>query len=703
MSVELRPLGVLCNIQCGYCYQDPQRDAGNVSRKYDIQRMKQAVEQEGGPFTLFGGEPLLLPLKDLEEIWAWGYERYGSNRVQTNATLIRDEHVALFHKYGVRVGISMDGPGELNDVRWHGDLEQTRESTARSQHAVERLCAEGIRCAVIVTLHRGNATADRLPRLTAWVADLHARGVVAFRLHLLETEYGAVKTAYGLSADENIAALLAFLELERTTPGITFDLFPEMRALLVGDDRRASCIWNGCDPFTTRAVRGVEGHGQRSNCGRTNKDGIDFVKAARPGFERYIALYHTPQAAGGCGDCRFFLMCKGQCPGTAIDGDWRNRTEHCQVWMTLYERLEAELQARGVTPLSRRPERRDIERAAVDEWSKGRYVSIDGLLRTRPRVAAVEDQPLASLLGEGVRLSWVSEDARDAWADRLGRIVRAWPGIEASSVAAGVRPCALVRMSRRAFESSREVWRAMGLSAHAMDDAPATLEEAAAGGTHAPAEPRSLRIAVGGAANLERLQAACRRGDADEIGLLLGYPRCCRTAFVQRCQGEHALDHTWPMAYASSTEGAQPGAPVLDLRPPSGLNMLWRHLGIRPVPHVPCQCGCSDSIALSAELRQVAMRAGLHAEMEWLDEVLAWPVEWSALHGIAQIKTPVLKTATRTDATAHKLVVRWHGERYPANGARGIVFPYRASARARAMESRLARIARHPVIPLQPV
>ena len=64
---------------------------------------------------------LLLPLKDLEAIWAWGLERYGSNRVQTNGTLIQDEHVALFHKYGVRVGISLDGPGELNDVRWHGE------------------------------------------------------------------------------------------------------------------------------------------------------------------------------------------------------------------------------------------------------------------------------------------------------------------------------------------------------------------------------------------------------------------------------------------------------------------------------------------------------------------------------------------------------------------------------------------------------
>ena len=27
MSIELRPLGVACNLACHYCYQNPQRDA----------------------------------------------------------------------------------------------------------------------------------------------------------------------------------------------------------------------------------------------------------------------------------------------------------------------------------------------------------------------------------------------------------------------------------------------------------------------------------------------------------------------------------------------------------------------------------------------------------------------------------------------------------------------------------------------------
>jgi uncharacterized protein len=116
--------------------------------------------------------------------------------------------------------------------------------------------------------------------------------------------------------------MLSFLKLEKELKTLRFDVFDDMRRLLKGEDRNTTCIWNACDPYTTKAVHGLEGNGQKSNCGRTNKDGIDFVKADTEGFERYIALYQTPQENGGCRGCRFFLMCKGQCPGTSINRDW---------------------------------------------------------------------------------------------------------------------------------------------------------------------------------------------------------------------------------------------------------------------------------------------------------------------------------------------------------------------------------------------
>lgn len=372
MSVELRPLGVKCNLQCQYCYQHPQRDAGNVVRSYDMERMKAAIEEIGGGFTMFGGEPLMVREQDLEALWAWGLEKYGENGIQTNGTLINDNHIRMFKAYHVNVGISVDGPGELNDARWSGSLEKTRADTEKTHAAIERLCREGIAPSLVITLHRCNATQDKLPVMHDWLRHLDGLGIKSVRLHILEVEGEAIQHKYALSDEENIAAFLSFMELEPKLSNIRFDTFHDMRNMLLGQDENTTCIWSACDPYTTHAVQGVEGNGQRSNCGRTNKDGIDFVKADTEGFERYLALYQTPQKFGGCQDCQFFLMCKGQCPGTAIDGDWRNRTSHCRVWMTLYQRLEKDLLAEGRSPISVRPDRARIEGDFLASWARGR-------------------------------------------------------------------------------------------------------------------------------------------------------------------------------------------------------------------------------------------------------------------------------------------------------------------------------------------
>jgi uncharacterized protein len=381
VSIELRPLGVKCNIQCQYCYQNPQRDAGNVLHRYDLERMKAAVEALGGGFTLFGGEPLMVPEPDLETLWAWGLQKFGGNGIQTNGTLVTHNHIRMFKQYRVQVGISVDGPGELNDVRWVGSLRRTREATARTHAAIERLCREGIPPSLIVTLHRGNATRDKLPVMHDWFRYLDSVGVTSARLHVLEVEHESIRRKYALGTGENLEAFLSFLALEKELPRLKLDVFQDMRHLLLGVDQNTTCVWNACDPYTTRAVQGVEGDGQRSNCGRTNKDGIDFTKADGEGFERYLALYHTPQEHGGCQGCRFFLMCKGQCPGTAIEGDWRNRTEHCELWKGLYERLEEELFGAGLSPLSARPERGVVEQMFLDAWAAGRNTTIAAVLQ----------------------------------------------------------------------------------------------------------------------------------------------------------------------------------------------------------------------------------------------------------------------------------------------------------------------------------
>ena len=115
-----------------------------------------------------------------------------------------------------------------------------------------------------------------------------------------------IRARYALGAEENIAALTSFCRISRASCRLLkFDVFADMRQMLLGQDTGVACVWNACDPYTTQAVQGVEGQGQRSNCGRTNKDGIDFAKAGQTGLRKVPgALRHAsgarwlPRSAG---------------------------------------------------------------------------------------------------------------------------------------------------------------------------------------------------------------------------------------------------------------------------------------------------------------------------------------------------------------------------------------------------------------------
>lgn len=365
------------------------RDAGNgVDGVYDLEAMKKTLKEANAPFQVFGGEPLLVPFDDLEELFRFGLEMYeerrargvkqnsGPNGIQTNGTLITEEHIELFKKYRVSVGMSVDGPDELNDTRWAGGLESTQKATAQSLAALDRLLQEGMSPSIILTLNRNNAgTREKVDRLKAWLRDLDAKGLQSARLHNLEIDHTDVENTLGLTSEQTIAVFIEMIQLETQLKNLKFDVFADIEKTLQAKEEDVTCTWTACDPYTTPAVHGVDGQGNLSNCGRTNKDGITWLKAEEHSRERQLALYNTPQEHGGCQGCRFFMQCKGQCPGTAIDGDWRNKSVDCGLWMALLTIKEAQLLAKGILPMSQAPDRLDREKKYLNSLmsSAGAY------------------------------------------------------------------------------------------------------------------------------------------------------------------------------------------------------------------------------------------------------------------------------------------------------------------------------------------
>jgi hypothetical protein len=277
------------------------------------------------------------------------------------------------------------------------------------------------------------------------------------------------------------------------------------------------------------------------------------------------------------------------------------------------------------------------------------------------------------LLPEWTRVAWVSAEAERVWAPRVRAISNWWPRLErfATLERLAGRRAALQNVSAEELPALVS-WNAY----HGLSTLP--LGQVGCPGTYSAGpqpviagQPWTYRVAiVHQRGEIEWLEA-WKRGDDDALGDLLGFPSCCRRFFQRVWIDKQRVDTTWAMVEGSIS-------PLVINDCPRVNNILLRWLGVRLVPHLPCQFDCSATQRLGERYLELAKSTeGFRLEAQWAEEMLQWPVEWSALHGIAEIVTPVCKVSTRTDWTASKLVVQAKGQTYPREGAIGTRFPFR--------------------------
>ena len=300
---------------------------------------------------------------------------------------------------------------------------------------------------------------------------------------------------------------------------------------------------------------------------------------------------------------------------------------------------------------------------------------------------AVDLDRLDFVLPDFTRLAWVSDRAQATWQPRLARITTAWFEIEWRAVLAGVRRCALTMCTPEEFLDRGAVWAGEGLNALPVEMAgQSTQPYSATPAALRPGEPFVFRFVVGAPADVAMFKKAWDAADQELIGDLLGYPPCCREFFRRTWVDDALVDTTWPMAVAT-TASTRDGT-TIEVEGPPQSNILWRWMGARAVPHLPCRFDCPATVELADELIGVGRACGFGEEMDWLLEILSWPAEWSALHGIAEVKTPVVKVSTRTDATARTYTVRRRSDRLPDEALPGLGFPFQVPVKLKLTTTR---------------
>ena len=137
----------------------------------------------------------------------------------------------------------------------------------------------------------------------------------------------------------------------------------------------------------------------------------------------------------------------------------------------------------------------------------------------------------------------------------------------------------------------------------------------------------------------------------EDIGELLGYPKCCRDSFNKYwVQGE--IDPLY--IAAMNTEGArETGKYELEVNGYLENNILLRYFGYRCVPNLVCNYLCEGS----KEFAKMFLKHVTHKEE--LMEMLSMPCEWTCWKGIATVKHPyfVGVTNSMTYVRKHKIVL----------------------------------------------
>ena len=113
-----------CNLNCTYCSEGdkPVQYMEKEIIKKMIDDLPDLAEKEHTKkidLLWHGGEPLMMPKEILTEAMDYAQQQLQGYElrflVQTNGTLVTPEWVDIFKKYGVEVGVSIDGYRELHD------------------------------------------------------------------------------------------------------------------------------------------------------------------------------------------------------------------------------------------------------------------------------------------------------------------------------------------------------------------------------------------------------------------------------------------------------------------------------------------------------------------------------------------------------------------------------------------------------------
>jgi len=306
-----------CNGNCSYCYNKGIRE--KVKENINLDKIiEQMSKFKGSSFCLHGGEPLILPFDVLERLCIEMF-RLGSGGIQSSLMGLTDKHIDLFRKYYIKVGVSLDGFGELNKFRGN-DPEITWDRAMKLNKY--KLCN-----GFLVVISRANGLPEQRDRMKEFILKIHDSGLQG---RLLPCRHHDPRFQLTIEEIKDFYSDILDFMIENNIKG--WSPYADIALATRGEWNRVWCRFSGCDPFSTTGGIIITAEGKLTTCHKfTDKR---YAHPLDRKDTRANLLLQTD-----CKGCKWFKYCRGGCPGDSINFDWRNKTYWCEVWKMLFEKI----------------------------------------------------------------------------------------------------------------------------------------------------------------------------------------------------------------------------------------------------------------------------------------------------------------------------------------------------------------------------
>ncbi|MCH2044712.1 MAG: radical SAM protein [Saprospiraceae bacterium] len=313
-----------CNLDCLYCYE-------NVSRKGEdmrldtfcdlVERSLSSTTKDSVLYLFHGGEPSLLSNAWYETAILFAKERakYYRKKVhfsmQTNLLGLNPSKVKLYQKHNIQLGVSLDGPIEIQDSMRGGEDKVFRN--------FKRIQKAGVKAGVLVTINQSNY--QHFDKICDWL--VKEANIRNFKANVV-TPVGRGYDLPLMDAAQIFEAQKAVIDYIIATEGKTLlesNFMIDLNRLFAPIHKRKKTLCHEARCGAGSEVLGVTPFGDLLPCGRFqwdqeqyflgSIDKIEEQKNIKIDFSTKLNHFHklVPESWYDCKDCEARSICGFGC------------------------------------------------------------------------------------------------------------------------------------------------------------------------------------------------------------------------------------------------------------------------------------------------------------------------------------------------------------------------------------------------------